>query len=206
MQTLLKNACLAYTLVATPVMAEIQSTNVMTHPSQGEVAKVDGSKSSLIRGPEGVHLSLSTSGLIPGNAYTYWMVVFNEPSKCEKETCSGKDALVRTDIVKSDAGYVGGSVAQPDGTLHMTAYQPVGKLNNSFFDRGILETDDLEVHLILQDHGPVISGRELEMLSTYRGGCSDDSIPPPFPPTARVQGDPGPNTCRMVQFVLYAPM
>ncbi|WP_299673272.1 hypothetical protein [uncultured Roseobacter sp.] len=205
MQEFMKYALAAGMLAATPAAAEIQTVEVRTHPSQGDVEVVEGGGSTLIRGPDGIHVSLSTSGLIAGHVYTYWMVVFNEPGQCEAEMCSGKDALVRTDIVESDAGYVGGAVVGADGTLSMTAYQPVGQLNNAFFDRGILETDDLEVHLILQDHGPVIAGRELEMLSTYRGGCSDDSIPPPFPVTARAQGEPGPNACRMVQVALFAP-
>ncbi len=205
MQKLLKVAATIGLCATTTADAGIQEAIVMTHPSQGDVMAVEGSTSTLITGPEGLHISLKTGGLTPGNAYTYWLVVFNDPGECEAETCSGMDALVRTDIVQSDAGYVGGAVVGPDGNLAMTAYQPVGPLNNSFFGRGILDTDDLEVHLILQDHGPIIAGRELEMLSTYRGGCSDESIPPPFPPTARVQGNAGPNQCRMVQFALFPP-
>jgi hypothetical protein len=41
------------------------------------------------------------------------------------------------------------------------------------------------------------------MLNTYRGGCSDESLPPPFPDTAKSDGEPGPNTCRLVQFTVF---
>lgn len=190
---------------ATAVVADMSESVIKTHPSQGDVTIVEGAQSSLITGPEGVHIRLETNGLIEGHAYTYWMVIFNDPSQCEGTPCTGKDALTRSDIVQSDAGYVGGTIVGADGTLSMSAYQPVGAMTNNFFGRGIQSTDDLEVHLILQDHGPIIEGRELEMLSTYRGGCSDASIPPPFPETARVQGNAGPNQCRMVQFALFPP-
>ncbi len=203
-----KQIILAATLVAftdITVSASTLEGVVKTHPSQGEVTNVDGANSSLIRGADGIYISLQTEGLIPGNVYTYWMVVFNAPANCETAPCSGKDALVRSEIVQSDAGYAGGAIVGNDGKLTMTAYQPVGALTNPFFDRGIESTDGLEVHLILQDHGAAIGGRELEMLSTYRGGCSDASIPPAFPDTARSQGSAGPNECRMVQFVAYPP-
>lgn len=192
-------------IVATSAAAGMMEKSVFTHPSQGDVVEVENTKASLISGQDGVHISLHTKDLIPGNVYTYWLVAFNEPGKCEADVCTGKDALIRTETVESDAGYVGGSIVGDDGSLRMTAYQPVGELRGSFFGRGILETSDLELHLILQDHGPAIDGRELEMLTTYRGGCSDDSIPPPFPETARVQGDPGPNQCRMVQVAIFPP-
>lgn len=190
---------------ATAIVAETSESLIKTHPSQGEVTVVEGATSSLIRGPEGVHIRMETSGLIAGNAYTYWMVIFNDPSQCEAAPCTGKDALTRSDIVLSDAGYVGSTIVGADGNLSMSAYQAVGEMQNAFFGRGITSTDGLEVHLILQDHGPVIEGRELEMVSTYRGGCSDASIPPPFPATARAHGNDGPNQCRMVQFALFPP-
>lgn len=192
-------------LAATSLMAQTSESLVKTHPSQGDVTVVEGAQSQLITGDEGVYVRLDTSGLNAGNVYTYWMVVFNDPSQCEAELCSGKDALMRTEIVQADAGYIGGTIVGEDGTLSMSAYQSVGQLTKNFFGRGIQSTQDLEVHIILQDHGPVIEGRDLEMLSTYRGGCSDESLPPPFPDTAKSQGNAGPNQCRMVQFTIFPP-
>lgn len=205
MKLIAKTATAAFLCSATAVLADLRVIDVKTHPSQGEVKVISGSSSMLITGPEGLHISLQTSNLIPGNVYTSWLVVFNDPSQCEAAPCTGKDALTRSNIVKSDAGYVGGSIVGPDGELSLAAFQPVGDLTSAFFGRGILSTEGLEVHLILQDHGPVIEGRELEMLSTYRGGCIDDSIPAAFPDTARAQGDEGPNQCRMVQVAVFQP-
>jgi len=40
-------------------------------------------------------------------------------------------------------------------------------------------------------------------ISTFRGGCTDASLPPPFPATAKADGLPGPNTCRLYQFAIF---
>ena len=62
-----------------------------------------------------------------------------------------------------------------------------------------------EIHLVVNDHGPAIPGMVDEMLHTYRGGCTDDSLPPPFPATAKSDGAPGPNTCRLYQSATFQP-
>jgi hypothetical protein len=36
-------------------------------------------------------------------------------------------------------------------------------------------------------------------------GCLEESIPAPFPATARASGEPGPNQCRLVQFAQFLP-
>lgn len=68
--------------------------------------------------------------------------------------------------------------AQSLAPTEIFQYQAVGEMQNAFFGRGITSTDDLEVHLILQDHGPAIDGRGLAVVSTDRGGRSDASMPP----------------------------
>ena len=111
MQKFMKCALAAGLLAATPVVAEIQTTEVKTHLSQRDVALVEGAGSTSIRGLDGIHISLSSNGLFVGHVYHCWLIVFNETGRCEAETCSGKDALVRTDIVECDAGHDGGAVA-----------------------------------------------------------------------------------------------
>jgi len=40
------------------------------------------------------------------------------------------------------------------------------------------------------------------MMSTARGGCTEESLPPPWPESARAGGKPGPNDCTMAQFAI----
>jgi hypothetical protein len=51
----------------------------------------------------------------------------------------------------------------------------------------------------------VIAGLEEEMVSTYRAGCTDASLPAFFPPSAFADGTPGHNTCRLWQTAIFLP-
>ena len=59
-----------------------------------------------------------------------------------------------------------------------------------------------EVHVGLHNHGPVIASLCDEMLTSYRAGCTDASLPSP-PATAYADGTPGPNACQMWQFTIF---
>ena len=69
------------------------------------------------------------------------------------------------------------------------------------------ELDDprtAEIQLVLNDHGPVLKGYMPEMIKTYRAGCAEASIPGIFPPSARADGTPGPNSCQLYQMAAFA--
>ena len=120
--------------------------------------------------------------------------------------CTPKDVLMRSDVVMSDVGYAGGAIADVSGAVSFTHYQPVGSFDLGFFDNGLTKPNGAEIHLVLNDHGPMIETRALEMLTTYRGGYTDESIPGPMPTKARAQGSAGPNQCRLVQFAQFLPV
>ena len=191
-------------LAGASAMADgISEGQVRTHPSQGEVTVVSGATSRLSTQDEGIFVHFETDGLAPGHVHTLWLVTINAPAQCEKSDCTSKDVLKRSDAVLSDVGYAGGVVVGPDGTAEFAYYQPRGDLSGGWFGHGLGDPASAEVHLVVNDHGPLIDGRAHEMLSTYRDGCTDESIPAPMPATARAQGTPGPNTCRLVQFSIF---
>jgi hypothetical protein len=74
---------------------------------------------------------------------------------------------------------------------------------NSWFGNGYWNLLGAEIHLVINDHGPLVSHLAHSMLNSYRGGCTDESLPPPFPATAKADGTPGPNTGRLVQDVAF---
>ena len=201
-----------FTLTALTAMAlgtgsfadTIETSTVITHPSQGDKTVVAGATARLMRHEDGVFVNFETSGLTPGNVNTLWFVVINDPAQCETPfACVTKDVLKRSDIVKSDVKYGGGLVVGPDGSAEFAWHQSEGPFEGGWFADGLMEADDAEIHLVINDHGPLIDGREFEMLNSYRDGCTDDSIPGPMPATARVQGEAGPNTCRLMQFSIF---
>ncbi len=174
-----------------------------SHPSQGDVRRIDGATAALMTTAAGAFVSVSTSGLTPGNVHTVWFVAINDPAACETSPCKTLDVLKRTAMTKSDVGFADGLIVGADGTAEFAGHVPVGDLRGAWFENGYQQAQTAEIHLVIQDHGPLISELAEEMTTSYRGGCTDESLPPPVPDTARADGTPGPNTCRMVQFTIF---
>ena len=204
MKTLFALSTLALTLGTSALAGPAETSKVITHPSQGDKTEVAGATARLARHDTGIFANFETSGLTPGNVHTIWFVVVNDPAKCETPfACTSKDVLKRSDVVASDVTGGAGVVVGEDGTASFTWHQSEGAIDGGWFEAGLVEADKAEIHLVINDHGPLIEGREFDMLTSYRDGCTDDSIPGPMPASARASGKAGPNTCRLVQFSIF---
>lgn len=202
--TLVASAAVAGEMASKATEARLYQRPVETHPSQGDVRTIESSMATLLTTKEGVFAHLSTQELEPGNAYTLWVVVINEPEACANTPCQSADVLKKTAETKADVGYGGGTIAGPDGTGKFTGFVPVGKLSNAWFDNGLQKPTTAEVHLVIHDHGPLIADRAHAMITTYRDACTDESLPAPVPmETAKADGEPGPNTCKLVQDAIF---
>jgi hypothetical protein len=186
-----------------PEVAQVYQRDVETHPSQGEVKVVNDAKATLMTTEAGAFASLATRELTPGNAYTLWWVVINEPTACETSPCKPPDVLQRSNITRADVGYADGVIAGKDGTGWFVSHLPVGTLRQAWFGTGFDNPQGAEIHLVINDHGPLLPDLAPSMLSSYRGGCTDGSLPAAFPATAKADGTPGLNTCRLVQDVIF---
>ena len=196
----------ALLLAAGPATAsDLMTSAVITHPSQGEKQIVQDASAHLALVDGGMFVSMETSGLTPGNVHTLWLVTINDPAACDTSPCTSKDVLKRTAAVNADVGYAGGVVVGEDGSARFAYHQENGALNGGWFGNGVIDARSAEVHLVINDHGPILEGRVGAMLSTYRDGCMESSIPGPMPATARAQGEEGPNTCRLMQFSIFTP-
>ena len=185
------------------VDARIYKKPVETHPSQGDIREIAGSEAVLVTAQPGVFASLETSELTPGHAYTLWFVAINKPQACENQPCKGSDVLGMSEAVESDVGFGDGLIAGPDGTGTFTTHRPKGAIPQAWIGTGLTAPETAEIHLVVHDHGPLIAGREAEMTGSFRGGCTEESLSPMAPDTARADGQPGPNTCRLVQDVIF---
>lgn len=201
------SALTALTVLAagTAFADDFPSAIVKSHPSQGTVETVANAEARLGVSSQGVFVNMNTVGLTPGNVHTLWLVAINAPEACEGVPCTSKDVLKRTDAVLADIGYLDGVIVGDDGSAQFNGYQTTGTLDGAWFNHGLKAIEDAEIHLVINDHGPVIDRMVGEMLTTYRAGCTDESIPAPMPQTARAQGTPGPNNCRLVQFSIFEP-
>ena len=159
---------LTLTVFGTATFADTaETTAVITHPSQGDKTVVENAEARMMRHDTGVFVSFDTQGLTPGHVNTLWFVVINDPAQCETPfACTSKDVLKRTDVVKSDVTYGGGVVAAPDGSARFAWHQAEGDMADGWFTDGMIEADNAEIHLVINDHGPLFEGREFEMLNS----------------------------------------
>lgn len=183
--------------------AHIYRVDVNTHPSQGDVRKVEGAEATLLTTKERAFASFTTHDLTPGNAYTLWFVAINDPAACETSPCGPPDVLERTGETETDVGYAAGLIAGPDGTGRFVVHQPLGAIPQAWFGNDYTNAQGAEIHLVVNDHGPLIEGLEHSMLGSYRGGCTDESLPAPFPDAAKTDGEPVPNSCRLLQSAVF---
>lgn len=176
---------------------------VHTHASQGPVEEVEGAKARLTTTPEAAFVNISTSGLEPNHVYTLWMIAIDRPEACEIAPCTPKDVLGRTGEVDADVVYGDGTIAGPDGRATFNGTLEKGPIPGSWYGNGFDNPQGAEMHFVLNAHGPLLPAIGASMLGSYRGGCRDEGLPEAFPEVAKADGIPGPNTCAMVQDVLF---
>ena len=181
----------------------IMSMPVNSHPSQGEVGVIEGAEAKLLAMDDGAFVSFATNGLTPGNVHTMWFVAINDPTQCETTPCKSSDVNKRTAMTNADVGYGDSLIVGEDGTAEFAAHIPIGDLRKAWHGNGYQNAQGAEIHLAIADHGPVIGDDIENMLSSYRGGCTDESLPGGAPDTAKTDGMAGPNTCRMMQFSIF---
>ena len=115
-------------------------------PPMGPFVEIPGTSSTLHRNANGITVNFNTTGLIPGNAYTMWFVIFGD--------APGPPILVT---------YAAGHVVGNSGNGNFSAHLSTGEI----FDNPLTA----EVHLALRTHGPVQPEMMPEQIQTIDGGC-----------------------------------
>jgi hypothetical protein len=186
--------------------AQVQRVQVGWHAQSGNVPfspVADGATAQLVRNENGISYSIGTEKLNPGHAYTVWVVVINNPAACTASPCSGPD-IVLNPATRSQVTYGTGHVVGASGEAGFGGHLARGPIPQGWLPGGSLEDPfTADVHLVLNDHGPMLTEHMPEMIQTYRAGCTDASLPAIFPATARADGTPGPNTCRLFQVAVF---
>lgn len=155
--------------------------------------------SSARRTNRAVRARIRTTELVPFNAYTAWLVIFNNPEACT-DGC-GEDDLFNAEA-RVDVVYLAGRVASRRGWVSLRGRRSVRNKSGSLFALlgapapGLVDPRGAEVHVIVRDHGPRIRGKVREQLRTFEGGCTPES--------SFGLGD-GPNECADVQFAIHLP-
>lgn len=190
---------------ATNVFAETRTLPLSWTPPSGETpGPIEGTRALLVTGPEGASMHLTSSRLTPGNAVTIWFVALQQPQLCTKNPCTPVEAMGMPEM-ETVAVNGGGTVVPADGMIDVSAHLPVGAVPTNLFETDFVAPETAEYHLVIHDHGPLIPELAADMLSSYRGGCTLDSVPPFYPDKARSDGEGGPNTCVSRQVALFVP-
>ena len=176
--------------------AETQNTSMISLPDFGAVAN---SEARLDRMDYGLATRVSTTDLVPNNAYTLWWTVYNYPENCTDGAC-GTDDVLLTDadgaVIITDDGLppvnlpqweaVGisvlradGMVADQSGNIVFNAHLPIGDVSEAMGGPGIVLPGTAEIHLVVRDHGPADPAILNDMLNTMNGGCEADFPNPP---------------------------
>lgn len=183
-----------------------QSSPVSWHAQQaalGKTGEVSGAWATLVRNDNGIAYRLNTKSLDPGDAYTLWLVVINNPSACVTVPCTAADIILNPDT-RSQVSYAAGSLVGNSANGTFAGHVSVGSLSGWLPGRELEDPFAAEIHLVVNHHGPMIPEMMPGMIQTYRGGCSDASpFPPVFPASALADGEVGPNICRLSQAAVF---
>lgn len=181
----------------TAVGWHLQSGNPHGSPVGG------GAEAQLVRRDDGISYSLRTNSLRAGHAVTLWVVVVNNPAACANDPCAAPDILLNP-ATNAQVTYGTGHVVGGSGVAGLAGHLDRGPLPDGWLaGRGLHDPRGAEIHLVLNDHGPLLPAFMPEMIQTYRAGCTDASLPPIFPASAKADGTPGPNDCRLWQVAIF---
>ena len=144
---------------------------------------IPGTVSTLVRRAGGVSLSVDTLGLNPGEVYTIWWVIFNNPSACSEGGCVGPD--LSNPETEATVGYATGEIADENGMATFRAVLAVG--DNSFAlgndagfpfelvlpSPGLSDPFGAEIHAVLRTHGPALDDPSSQ-LDSFNDGCNPE--------------------------------
>ncbi|WP_341861206.1 hypothetical protein [Gymnodinialimonas sp. 57CJ19] len=175
-----------------------------TPPSGMTPGPIEGTEAILVTGPEGAAMQIVTEGIAPGHAITVWFVAVQNPHLCQSNPCTPMEAMGMPEM-NAVAVNGGGTVVPEDGEIRVSAFLPAGEVPTNMFETRFTEPEMSEYHLVVHDHGPLAPDLASDMLSSFRGGCTLESVPPFYPESARSDGEGGGNTCVSRQVALFVP-
>ena len=94
-------------------------------------------------------------------------------------------------------------VVAEDGTISLASFLPKGEVEGNFFNTTFHSPEKAEFHLPIHNHGPLDPSIAEEMLTSFRAGCTDESLPVYYPQSALSDGAKGSFDCKTVQMAAF---
>lgn len=178
----------------------------------GDELALDDAEAVLTRMEHGISVSFATTELVPGDVYTLWWVIFENPEYCKGVTCAPADIFLTDnegnfDLDQNDRRQLDrmniqtvqisqiratSGIADKEGRAEFRAHLPIGDITDFVtFGTGLSKPMDAEFHIVLRTHGPADPEFLWDQHFTDWGGCPDpdDRLP-----------------CKNVQFATFAPV
>ena len=188
--------------ISGPAQAKHSKADVFTFfnadgsPAAGDVV----GEATLKRSKESVNLTVHTTGLGSGDAYTIWWIIFNNPDACDPAGCSGADFPQNggDPAVEASVMNATGRVADSDGNAWFSAVLPGGFMHTNpdsgnvrqAFGPGLQNVKGAEIHIVVRCHG--LWSNNVEQISTLFGDCFADT-----------SSDPDGNGCFDIQAAVF---
>jgi len=174
-----------------------------TPPSGQPPGPIEGTSAVLEKGSFGAAMALKSSGLKPGDVVTIWWVAIQNHQNCKSNPCTPQEAMGNGDENDVVATLAAGGVVAQDGTISLAGYLPKGDVDGNFFNTTLHSPETAEFHLPMHNHGPLDPKFANDMLTSFRAGCSDESLPPFYPNTALSDGEKGGFDCKTIQAAVF---
>jgi hypothetical protein len=180
--------------VAAAVNGDTSTADVMTFFLEDEVTPAAGDvvgTAELSRTAQGANMTIHTTMLTPGAAYTVWWIIFNNPSACDPAGCGLAD--LGTAAVEGSVMNATGRVADSLGDAWFSAFLPAGFIHTEpasgnirqVFGPGLQNVAGADIHVVIRCHG--LSTGNVEQISTLNGDCNTS----------------GPTGCFDAQFAIF---
>ena len=189
--------------------ASVASADVITKPmswtpmSGMTPGPVPDTSAVLEKGAFGAAMAIKSGSLTPGDVVTIWWVAVQNYGVCAKNPCTPPEVMSDGEAADAVVAFAAGGVVADDGTISLAGYIPKGKVEGNFFETELHSPETAEWHLGMHNHGPLDPSIADEMLSSFRAGCSDESIPAFYPATALEDGAKGTFECKIVQAAIF---
>ena len=166
-------------------MSDQGHTNIkplLTMPG-GEV--VEGTSAQLIRTDNRISITIHSKGLVPGDVYTVWWVLFNNPGACSAapdgdpsvphcgpDDIHNAEGLNLNALARISSLYTVGNIADANGEAMFSAALDVGDpLGMVHFGPNIEAPEDAWVRLVIRTHGPPVMERLHAQLNLFEDDC-----------------------------------
>jgi hypothetical protein len=185
---------MALVTVAAPATAR---TNRLTPQPDGEGwwlagddadMEVAGSSGRATVNKNGATISVRATDLMPGHAYTMWIVYFNDGTACQfgefgpDTNCGGGDLAAGRGGVNYGDGKIVGGTGEATFTARLNAGDGPDRGPRPPDLPGVMPyepSDYPDFHVVIRSHGPKIPGEVSEQILTFEGGCDVEVGPPP---------------------------